>query len=188
MYPDCARRASLFEGLRQVDADLAARTRKAGCPHCGGALDDGGWLRKPRGCEVDLPEKVRRRHGLCCRACRRRVLPPSAVFLDRKVYLGAVVLMSIAARQRRLVGSTANALRKLFGVSKDTLGRWLAFFRVDLPASDRWRRVRGVVSADVRNDTLPSPLLAQLDRRLGEGEAALQACLRLLATGELQAS
>lgn len=187
MYPAAATSATLCEGLAKIDRDLAIRTREIGCPYCGGALDSSGWERKPRGLG-QVPEGVCRRHGLCCRECRQRTLPRSAVFLGRKVYFGAVVLVSIASRQRQLVGSTASALRRLFGVSKDTLARWLSFFMVDFPVSLAWMSVRGRISAAVRSEELPSALLAEFDRAVGPGEPALNACLTFLAGGQLQAS
>lgn len=189
MYPDDARRATLYGGLRRIDEDLAARARDAGCPHCGGPLDVAGWRRKPRGCEVELPDEVRQRHGLCCRHCRRRVLPPSAIFLGRKVYLGAIVLVSIASRQRQLTTATARALRAMFGVSAQTLARWLSFWADEFPASVLWKRLRGRVSAAVRDDALPDALLAQFDRQLGgPGEGAAAACAAFLAGPAIPAS
>lgn len=184
-YPIAAKRASLYEGLALIDQDLAQLVRVEGCPHCGGRLDYATWLRKPRGLDVPLPDSVVIRRGLCCARCRRRVLPPSTVFLGRKVYFAAVILVSIASRQRRIVGATADALRKMFGVSRQTLARWLGFFRVDLPVSPPWIAVRGLVPASVRNDSLPNGLLTELDQLHGAGEAALQAFLQLLARGAL---
>lgn len=188
MYPHCARRATLYEGLRRIDEDLAAGARDGGCPRCGGPLDSATWQRKPRGCEVDLPEDLRQRLGLCCRSCRKRVLPPSAVFLGRKVYLGAIVLISIASRQRQLTGSTARELRAMFGVSAQTLTRWLSFWAEDFPVSAVWKRLRGRVSAAVRDDALPDALLAQFDQRWGPGERALAACSTFLTGARIQAS
>lgn len=186
MYPDCARSRTLYEGLAKIDRDLADEARIRGCPRCGQALDFSRWRRKPRGSEP-VPAAIRWRHGLCCRRCRRRVLPPSALFLDRKVYWGAVVLISVAARQRRLVGATADNLRRMFGVSGATLKRWLAFFRDEFPQSRRWQQVRGRVAANVRDGDLPDALLAQFDHSRGGGEETLAACLRFLASGSLQA-
>lgn len=188
MYPDCAVRVTLYEGLRRIDDDLAARAQEAGCPRCGGPLDKATWTRKPRGCK-GLPDDLCLRQGMCCRACRRRVLPDSTVFLGRKVYLGAVVLISIVVRQRSLASHSANRLRAMFGMSKRTLGRWLRFFLVEFPASTRWKVLRGLVSARVRDDALPDALLAEFDRRHdGPGPGALSACLAFVARGELQAS
>jgi hypothetical protein len=103
------------------------------------------------------------------------------------VYFGAVVLLSIAARQHRMVGSTAAKLRKMFGVSKETLERWLSFWRTEFPASALWKGLRGRVSANVRDDELPHALLAEFERKHERGEAALRACLAFLAGGQFQA-
>jgi hypothetical protein len=181
MYPDCATLPSLYADLHAIDLDLAARTRELGCPFCGGPLDFSRWTRKPRG--RDLPAAVRERHGLCCRreGCRRRVLPPSTLFLGRRVYWAAVVLVVVVVRQRRLAGSSARKLREMFGVTHRTLLRWVSWFERRLSVTDRWRVVRGAVPATVRDGDLPSSLLTVFDARFGAGPNAVQACLRLLA-------
>lgn len=186
IYPDCSQNATLYEGLRQIDEELAAKVRSRGCGRCGGPLDKAEWQRKPRG--YDIPDKAAVRMGLCCRRCRCRTLPPSALFLGRKVYLGAVVLISIVVRQRHVGGSSAAELKRLFGVSRETLRRWLSFFRLELPASPPWKVLRGRLSAAVRDDTLPDSFLAELERTRDPGIPAVTACLRLLATAALQAS
>ena len=173
MYPTAARSVTLFEGLRKIDEDLASEAQKQGCPHCHGPLDRSAWLRKPRG--FDLPEANRWRLGLCCRNCRTRVLPPSTLFWGRQVYWGAVVLVSVAVRQRRVEGWTARKLRELFGVTAETLRRWIRMFEVEVPLSGRWARLRGRVSSEVRDDALPDRLLALFDQKHGCGEAALTA-------------
>jgi hypothetical protein len=76
----------------------------------------------------------------------------------------------------------------MFGVSAHTLARWLAFWADDFPASALWKRLRGRVSAAVRDDALPDALLAQFDQRWGPGEEALAACVVFLAGGRNQAS
>ena len=189
LYPGAARVVTLYDGLLRIDEDLAAKSKAAGCPHCGGPLDFAVWERHPRG----LPKREDRtwwRLGMCCRrdGCRRRVLPPSALFLGRKVFFGAVILVSVASQQRRIVGVTADKLCKLFGMSRETLKRWISFFRHDFPESWLWKRVRGRISAEVRDDRLPDDLLAQYDHRHGPGEAALAACLTFLASAAFQAS
>ena len=181
IYPGSACSVTLYDGLRQIDVDLAAATRAQGCPHCGGPLDSAGWTRKPRGCD-EVPDDAKVRHGLCCRRCRRRVLPQSALFLGRKVFWGAVVLISVVVRQRRTKGITAMRLREMFDVSPQTLRRWMAFFLADFPQSSTWKRLRGRVSAEVRDDALPDGLLAEFDRVRGPGEQALAACMAFLAS------
>jgi len=179
MYPTAARSVTLYEGLRRIDLDLALEAQKARCPRCGGPLDMAPWLRKPRG--VDLPEENCLRLGLCCRVCRRRVLPASTLFWGRKVYWGAVVHVCVLMKQRRVVGYTAAALRKLFGVSVETLRRWVRMFQEAVPRSERWQHLRGRVRSDVRDDSLPGGLLALFEQERGAGESALAACLAFWA-------
>ncbi len=122
-----------------------------------------------------------RRLGLCCRVCRRRVLPPSVLFNGRTVYWAAIRLICVVVQQRRIVGWAADELRELFGMSKETLTRWLAEFAGPVPASRRWKRLRGWVGPEVRDDALPDALLAVYDRSHGPGEAAINAYLSFWA-------
>lgn len=118
-----------------------------------------------------------RRLGLCCRDCRRRVLPPSVLFNGRTVYWAAVQLVCVVVQQRRILGWAAGELQKMFGVSKETLKRWLGDFADRVPASPRWRRLRGRVPPAVRDDALPNQLLAMFDQSVGPGEPAINAYL-----------
>jgi len=186
VYPAAALSVRLYEGLHRIDEDLAAEAQSRGCPFCGGPLDRAPWLRKPRGC--DLPEVSCWRLGLCCRSCRRRVLPLATLFWGRKVYWGAVVLVCVVMRQRRLDGWAASELRKAFGVSSETLKRWMAMFATEVPVSTEWRRLRGWVSAVVRDDGLPDQLLAYLEHTMKTGEAALAAFLSFWAGRGFHAS
>lgn len=175
MYPRSALSVTLYDGLHRIDEDLASKARDSGCPHCGGPLDRGSWRRKPRG--LDLPDAFCIRLGLCCRDCRRRVLPPSTLFWGRRVYLAAIKLVCVVVQQRRVVGWAAEELRTLFGVSKETLTRWMAFFAGAAPESWNWKVLRGPVPGSVRDDGLPDQLLALFDQTFGAGEAALNAFL-----------
>jgi hypothetical protein len=58
-----------------------------------GPLHCAHYMRKPRGGPPDLREAFEVRFSLCCghEGCRRRVLPPSVRFWDRKVYCGRAV-------------------------------------------------------------------------------------------------
>ena len=169
MYLDIALRTTFFLALCRIDQDRAEQTRTRRCPHCGGALHYASYLRKPRGGPSGLPEEVCRRLSLCCdrEGCRRRVLPPSCLFLGRKVYWGAIVLVVVAAKQRRPGSVTAAKLKSLFEVSRETVKRWLAFFAEVFPKSKVWKRCRGSVGADVSNDDLPAGLIELFIRGSG---------------------
>jgi len=104
---------SRFVILARIDFDLAEETRKKGCPYCGGPLHHAGYLRKPR-FHKELDPVFRRRHSLCCgrEGCRRRVLPPSLIYLGRRVYLGVLVVLLTALSQ----GLTPRRRRRVCGV------------------------------------------------------------------------
>lgn len=162
MYPAILPLGEILATLAQLDVDLAARTRHAGCPHCGGPLHAASWQRKPRGAPDPLLAAHTTRWGLCCGACRKRTLPPSVLFCGRKVYVKAVLLLVVAARQGNLAAATLAELRKHYGVSTRTIRRWLRMFLERLPAAPDWARRRGRLSARVRDEDVPAGLLAWL--------------------------
>ncbi len=180
MYFASVSRATLFEALFSIDSELADACRDRRCPRCGGPLHDAHYERKPRGGPPEIPAHCSRRLSLCCGrdGCRHRVLPPSCLFLGRRVYWGAIVLVVVAARQRRPGSVTAGVLRKTFGVSWETVKRWMSFFAEVFPRSEPWRLRRGLVPATVRNDELPAALLELfVERGGGDETAGLRSCL-----------
>lgn len=79
---------ALFSLLYEIDLEFAEQTKVKHCPFAGGPLHYANYPRKPRGGHPDLPEAFQVRFSLCCSRpeCRRRVLPPSVRFYERKVY------------------------------------------------------------------------------------------------------
>jgi hypothetical protein len=151
--------ATLYGVLQQIDEDLAATARGAGCP-CGGVLHSARYPRKPRGGPAALGAAYGKRLSFCCavEGCRHRTTPPSARFLGRKVYLGAVVVLATALRH----GPTPwrlRRLRELFGVSARTLARWRDFWRVAFAQSAFWRGASGRFVPPVAAAGLPGALL-----------------------------
>ena len=183
MYLDSVFDVTFYKGLHHIDVDLAERTRAEGCPHCGGRLDAAWYGRKPRGGPVGLPDELSQRMSLCCgmEGCRRRTLPPSCLFLERKVYWGAIVLVVVAMRQRRPGSASAGKLRILFDVSWETVKRWMAFFAETFPRSALWKSLRGVVSVGVRDEDLPAGLIEQFVASSGDERAGLVGCLAFLS-------
>lgn len=160
MYHALPRGASLWLLLFKIDRELAAKARQQGCP-CGGRLDCAHFPRKPRGGGRDLPEEYGYRLSFCCarEGCRKRVTPPSARFLGRKVYLGAVVILVAALRE----GPTPRRVRELsalFGADRATIARWQVFWREQFPQTPFWKVNRGrLVPAVVAGAVLPGALL-----------------------------
>jgi len=186
MYLGTVSQVTFYERLHRIDQELADQTRAGRCPFCSGPLHYATYERKPRGGPEGIAEEVCVRLSLCCgrEGCRRRTLPPSCLFLGRKVYWGAVVLVVVALRQRRRQSFSAARLRALFGVSWETVGRWMGFFAEVFPFSNRWQRVRGLVPSEVRDEEVPAALLEAFVEARGEERDGVIGCLELLARGK----
>jgi len=145
--------------LLSLDQELAAKARQAGCS-CGGVLHRADFLRKPRGGPPDLPAEYCYRFSFCCNreGCRKRVTPPSVRFLDRKVYLHAVIILVAALRQ----GPTPRRVRELselFGADRRTIVRWQIFWKEQFPQTAFWKVARGFLLPAVDAASLPLELL-----------------------------
>lgn len=183
MLTELFQRIPLFRVLRAIDVDLARKTREERCPHCGGPLHQASYRRKPRGGPETLPEEYLMRESLCCGrdGCRKRTLPPSCLFMGRRVYWGCVILVVLALRQQRPEGASAGKLQRMLGIPRKTIMRWFVYFRDEFPMSDKWQRLRGRVVPTVEDSRLPGSLLECFLETAGSEEGALVGCLGFLA-------
>ena len=165
--------------LPRIDADLAARTRAAGCPVCGGRLDVANYPRKPRGAD-GLGDDYGVRASYCCAVdgYRRRRTPPSVRFLGRKAYLGAVVVLA-SALARGPTKTSVTRLSELLGITRRTLTRWCRWWSTIFAAGRFWESVRGRFVPMVDVGTLPASALARIEAT--DEEPDVVALLRLLS-------
>ncbi len=125
MYQNLLTNSNFFPILLALDEKIAEEAQERGCP-CSGKLHRACYPRKPRGApSVDSDPAYCFRWSFCCavEGCRHRMTPPSVLFLGRKVYFGAVVVLVSILRQ----GPSPARLSKLkeqVGVSARTVGRW----------------------------------------------------------------
>ena len=188
MILEAIQKVKLYHLLFLIDKDLAERQRKKDCPFCNSPLHYSNYERKPRGGPKNLPEEFRIRHSLCCSAegCRRRVLPGSLRFWDRRVYFGVVMLVVMTLRQRRTDGYSASKLMKMFGVSRHTLKRWTRYFEEIFPVSSRWKKVSGRIGISISNTGLVAAVVSEfinhsvsMERGLARSVAFLSGGLRV---------
>jgi hypothetical protein len=129
MLDDLDLGGEFFALLVRADEAVTLRVAAEGCPWCRGPLHRSDYARKPRGALIaPSGEGVVRRFSLCCgrEGCRKRATPPSMLFLGRRVYLGAVVIVaSIVALALRSAGE----IRRQTGVPARTTGRWLGWWQ-----------------------------------------------------------
>lgn len=161
MLPELGLDDELLTRLLWWDAELARVVAASGCRRCQGPLHQANYARKPRGGRViEALESLTLRRSLCCGHCRARSQPPSVLFLGRRVYLGAVVLIagvtwSVAASVRELAEST--------GVPAQTLRRWTTWWRDTWPSSPVWTELRARFAPPPPDEaTLPSSLVARV--------------------------
>ncbi len=161
MYRNLLTRSSLYPILRALDETIAKEAQKRGCP-CGGPLHRACYPRKPRGAapEVEGDPAYRFRWSFCCaeEGCRRRMTPPSVLFLGRKVYFGAVVALVGVLRQGPNP-TRLSRLKALVGVSVRTVQRWRKWWTESFVASDVWRAARGRLRVPADVNQLPLSLL-----------------------------
>lgn len=145
--------------LVQIDQDLAAEAKTAGCS-CGGALHSARYPRKPRGAPGGLGPEYESRLSFCCAQedCRWRTTPPSVRFLGRRVYLSAVVVL-VSAMQNGVTGKRAQQLHEVLGISLRTLKRWRQWWREGFVASPFWKQAKGQFSAPLEVANLPTSLV-----------------------------
>lgn len=160
--------------LLRFDRDLAETARSAGCS-CGGRLHVANYPRKFRGDKGCDDPAFGLRFSFCCEieGCRQRTTPPSTRFLERRVYLGAIVVLVSALRQGPTPWRMAD-LRRHLGVDLRTIQRWQAWFREEFPVSRCGRVVRmrcvGLVGE------LPRALLDRLEESGTEDPLVVVMC------------
>jgi hypothetical protein len=184
MLPKLLQTTNLFHLLHRIDIDLADQQRKAGCPYCGSSLHYSNYKRQPRG-GPELPDRLYTRLSFCCSKenCRRRTLPKSTLFMDRRVYFRVVILIITTLNQSKPQKYSRNMLSKMLGANRKTITRWLTYFREIFPHSKMWKTVRGFISPTVLNHDLPGSLIEYYLDHILSSEGAIINCLRLLATG-----
>lgn len=150
----------LYMLLLAVDEERAVKVRAAGC-FCGGVLHSARYCRKPRGIPMQFRQVDHKRWSFCCNrdGCRSRHTPQSVLYLGRRVYVGAMLLLGTVLRCA-VSGRALRELCELLGVPRATLDRWRAWWNYTFPATDFWLALRGDFVPPV-SAPLPAELLAR---------------------------
>jgi len=183
MLSEPLKNKSLFNHLYSIDKKIAEQYRQMSCPYCSGPLHFANYLRKPRGEPEGVSEECFIRFSLCCgkEGCRRRVMPPSCRFMGRKVYWYVVILVILSDWYNK--ATNIFKLSKLFGVSRNTIDRWIVFYQDVFPSSPQWQLIRGQVAASIKNNELPANLVNYFLSFKSCTKDALVSCLKFLSQG-----
>lgn len=154
------------------DGEIARVVAAAGCRRCGGPLHKANYHRKPRGGRFFESLEARTlRRALCCGHCRRRSLPPSLMFLGRRVYIESVILISCIARG---VAMSARDLAETTGVPDVTLRRWGAWWREAFTALPAWSVLRARFAPPPPDEeALPASLVIRIAQDI-TGDASME--------------
>lgn len=187
MIEEVVRSVSFYSLLYQFDTEMAEKARQGGCAVCGGRLDRGTYTRKPRGSPVEIPEQYCERQSLCCakEGCRSRTLPPSCLFMGRRVYWGAIILLVVCLRQRREEGFTIRKIQAQYGVTVSTLRRWMRYFHEEFGQTAGWKRLRGRVVSSIEDGDI-SGLLTYFIAFRGDSRSGMVSALEFLSGGKEQ--
>jgi hypothetical protein len=159
LYQNLLSDSSLYALLPRLDEDLAAEAKERGCP-CSGRLHRARYPRKPRGIPTEVEDAYSHRSSFCCAndGCRRRTTPRSFRFLERKVFVSAVVVLVSALRHGPTAMRVAK-LRDLVGVSARTVYRWHCWWQGTFRRSPFWKAARRLLRSPVDERSLPLSLL-----------------------------
>ena len=167
----------IFRWLVKVDEETSRRVAAARCQHCGGPLHRGDYPRKPRGGLLAVAGEVfTKRISLCCgwEGCRRRSTPPSVIFLGRRVYGGAAVVLAVMVAE---TAKRAREVRRETGVPPRTVGRWRGWWQKRFPRSRLYREERARFMPPLERTRLPGSLIERFER---VGRCAEEVLVRVL--------
>jgi hypothetical protein len=177
-YYDFVAHPDFFSFLLEIDRSIAAEAHARPCPFCGDRLNRGDFLRAGYGLPVGAGEDLRRRFSFCCRSdgCRRRVTPESVRFLRGVAYVGIVVVLMSAVAQGLSAARVKDLTTKL-KVSRQTVARWLAWWKCRVVTSPFWREQRGRFMPSLDESRLAAGLVEAFE---ANGEEPREVAVRLL--------
>jgi hypothetical protein len=159
VYDAVLRDPAFFRFLLRIDQELAAETRRAGCPHCAGALHVSNFPRKPRGCPAAVIEEYSSRFSFTCGRCEQRATAASVRFLGRRVYVAAVLMLASPPQ-----GHAARQWCALLSIPQRTLMRWRRWWTEEFVRTRFWQAARTRFIPPVPLTRIPHSLLERFKR------------------------
>lgn len=181
-YYDFVSEPRFFEFLLKIDKSIAAEAHQRPCSHCGGQLDRGDFLRSGFGMPNGVSDDLRRRFSFCCRDenCRKRLTPESLRFMRGMAYTTIVITLATAIHQG-LSTRHRNLLRQKLSVSRQTIYRWIKWWRQCFVSSPFWRAARGRFIPSVDEGKVAASLLETFVTQDRDVEQSIKKLLQFLA-------
>ena len=181
-YLDFVSQPAFFSFLLEIDRSIAAEAHGKPCHRCNGKLDRADFWRSGHGLPGGADEECRRRFSLCCRVdgCRARLTPESVRFLRGMSYVSFVIVL-LSALSHGPSGERLATLAAQLNVSRQTIKRWITWWRNVVILSPLWRVRRGEFMPTLAESNLPQSLLDHYIGMINDSRAAVLTLLRFLA-------
>jgi hypothetical protein len=157
-YYDFVCQPRFFSFLLEIDRSIANEAHKKLCTYCGGKLDCGDFFRTGYGIPDNCKDELRRRFSFCCRNCRKRETPDSLRFMRGFGYAALIVVL-LSAIQNGVTEERARTLTRALRVSRQTISRWIKWWRDDFATSPFWKAARGRLPVEYSNLEPPSTII-----------------------------
>jgi len=93
------------------------------------------------------------------------------------------VLLVVGLRQGRTEGFTARKIQKEYGVTRNTLKRWMGYYREEFFQTQSWKRLRGRVVSSIEDGDMEG-LIDYFVQSHGDAADGFVSCLVFLSGGE----
>jgi DNA-binding transcriptional regulator YiaG len=182
-YYDFVAHPEFFSFLLEIDRSIAAEAHAHPCSSCGDRLNRADFLRTGYGLPAGSDDDLRRRFSFCCRGdgCRKRLTPESVRFLRGVAYVAIVVVLMSAVAQG-LSAARVKELTTKLKVSRQTVARWLAWWRGRVVTSPFWRERRGRFMPSLDESRLAAALVAAFEANGDEPQTVALRLLRFVAS------
>lgn len=167
--------------LYEKDKEIAGKYHFAKCQHksCKGIYHSSSYPRKPRGIQAEAEEFYSSRFSFCCSRCSLRFTPESIRFLGRKVYVAFFIMLmlypSVENIQQQLIDLPPKSLAPI------TLRRWFLWWHVTIPKSSIWKKLVGLLLANIEKVFLPIFLIEQFTQEHCDFKKSLLATLEFIS-------
>lgn len=179
-YFEFVSQPSFFFNLFKIDQDLAKASQQSGCQNCGDKLDVANFWRSGHGMPESIDDECRKRFSFCCRGCRKRMTPDSLRFLRGMSYV-TITLTLFCAIYHGLTGERAKVLTQALGVSRQTVARWIKWWRDSFVATSFWQAEKARFMPLLDETKLAFELLTKFESSIFPPDDSLKKLLMFLA-------
>jgi len=150
------------------------------CSYCGEKLNWGNYLRSGHGLPERAPTEALVRFSLCCSNpdCRKRVTPDSVRFIFGKCYSNPLILLA-SALVNGMTPSCIKIFMKAWGVSRQTVARWMQWWDNHFKTYAYWRASKGRFLPGFDDSKLALGLIESFDA--SDPQETLMLVLKFLA-------